>query len=111
LLYLSSLGHCLLSLRRSSSIGFTGARTEKLPDIIQPFIQLNSIRGAEIMNDQLPPVTPITEEPKKNNTVLYVVIGVVVLCCCCSVVIGGWWLWNNGDRLLQGASLLLPMLG
>lgn len=62
------------------------------------------------MNDQLPPITPITEEPKKNNTVLYVVIGVVVLCCCCAAVAGAWWLWNNGDRLIQGASLVLPIL-
>ena len=66
------------------------------------------------MNDQLPPVTPVTplaDEPKKNNTVLYVVIGVVILCCCCGAAAGAWWLWNNGDRLLQGASLLMPLLG
>jgi len=60
------------------------------------------------MNDQLPPVT---EEPKKNNTVLYVVIGVVVLCCCCATIAGAYWLWNNGDRLLQGAGILLQMFG
>lgn len=58
------------------------------------------------------PVTPapIPEEPRKNNTVLYVVIGVVVLCCCCATAAGAWWLWNNGDRLIQGMSLLLPFL-
>ncbi len=55
--------------------------------------------------------TPAPEEPKKNNTVLYIVIGVVVLCCCCAAAIGAWWLWNNGDRLLQGTNLLLPLLG
>ncbi len=60
---------------------------------------------------ETPPLTPVTEEPRKNNTVLYVVIGAIVLCGCCSVAIGAWWLWNNGDRLLEGASLLLPFLG
>jgi hypothetical protein len=60
------------------------------------------------MNDPLP---PITEEPKKNNTVLYIVIGVLALCFCCATIAGAYWLWNNGDRLLQGTSLLLPLLG
>ncbi len=58
-----------------------------------------------------PTPTPVSEEPKKNNTVLYIVIAVVVLCCCCAAAIGAWWLWNNGDRLMQGTSLLLPLLG
>ncbi|HET6594941.1 MAG TPA: hypothetical protein VFG81_04930 [Anaerolineales bacterium] len=60
---------------------------------------------------ETPPINPVTEEPRKNNTVLYVVIGAIVLCGCCSVAIGAWWLWNNGDSLLQGASLLLPLFG
>ena len=58
-----------------------------------------------------PTPMPVSEEPKKNNTVLYIVIAVVVLCCCCAAAIGAWWLWNNGDRLLQGTSLLLPLFG
>jgi len=61
------------------------------------------------MNDPLPPL--ITEQPKKNNTVLYIVIGVVVLCTCCAAIAGAYWLWNNGDRLLEGTNLLLPLLG
>ncbi|MCI0554496.1 MAG: hypothetical protein L0287_26405 [Anaerolineae bacterium] len=59
------------------------------------------------MNDQMPPV--ITEEPKKNNTVLYVIIGVVLLCGCCATIGAGYWLWINGDRLLQGTSLLMQV--
>jgi len=57
------------------------------------------------------PITPAPEEPRKNNTVLYIAIGAVILCCCCSAAFGAWWLWNNGDRLIQGTSLLLPLLG
>jgi hypothetical protein len=60
---------------------------------------------------ETPPITPAPEEPRKNNTVLYIVIGAIVLCCCCATAAGAYWLWNNGDSLLQGTSLLLRLLG
>jgi phosphate/sulfate permease len=67
--------------------------------IIRLFIHHNSTRGAEIMNDQLPPVTPVMEEPKKNNTTLIIaIVAVVLLCCCCAIVLGGWF---YGDQILQ----------
>jgi hypothetical protein len=59
------------------------------------------------MNDM--PVSP--EQPKKSNTGLIIaVVVVVLLCCCCIGGVGAWWLWNNGDRLMQGASLLVQAI-
>lgn len=49
--------------------------------------------------------------PKKSNTGLIIgVIVVLLLCCCCILGIGGWYLWNNGDQLTKGTSLLINVL-
>ena len=56
------------------------------------------------------PFTPAPEQPKKSNTWIWIVGAVVLLCCCCAGAAGAWWLWNNGDRLMQGTSLILQSL-
>ena len=57
------------------------------------------------MNEQMPPVEPVAEEPKKNNTTLYIIIGVVVLCCCC--VVGSFVFYQFlGDPLMEALGLM-----
>jgi hypothetical protein len=62
-----------------------------------------------------PNISRSTNESKSSNTTLMVLLAVLILvlvcCCCCMLVFlaiwgGIGWLWNNGDSIFYGNSLL-----
>ncbi len=59
-------------------------------------------------NEQPTATQSVVEQPKSNKTLIIVIVAVILvllLCCCFGALV---WLWNNGDRLIQEMSAVLP---